>query len=314
MPLRGNGMIFTMGELIVEIMRNREGVSLREADVFLGPYPSGAPAIFIDTVAKMKHSAAIIGAVGNDDFGLCLEKRFERDGVDTSYITRVDGVSTGCAFVTYFEDGSRKFIFHIGNSAAASAKCPHPDKIPSADYFHIMGCSVMSNESFGREIIKAMHLFAQKGAKVSFDPNVRPELLGNAELIDEIMSMTNVLMPGVSELLSISKEDTVERAVEKCFENERLEIIALKNGSKGCRIFTREGSFDMGIYKIEPVDATGAGDSFDAAFLCGLCDGLSLVECAKQASAAAALNTSAFGPMEGKITPDSVKKMVEGGM
>ena len=303
-------MIWTMGEIIVEIMRNKENVSLEDAGTFLGPYPSGAPAIFIDAAARMGQKTGIIGGVGNDDFGRCLIKRLQNDGVDCTNVVIDNSVSTGCAFVTYFDDGSRKFIFHIGNSAAAKTKCPAEKSIPKSDYFHIMGCSLMSNEEFGKEIIKAMNIFRDKGAKISFDPNVRPELLGNAELIKEVMSVTNVLLPGVSELLTISEKETVEEAVKSCFKNENLEIIALKNGSKGCKIFTRNNSFEMGVYKINPIDATGAGDCFDAVFLCGLCDGTSIEESAQQASAAAALNTAAFGPMEGKINPQTVKELM----
>ncbi|MBE7030846.1 MAG: sugar kinase [Ruminococcaceae bacterium] len=306
-------MIWTMGEIIVEIMRNTENAPLDRPGVFLGPFPSGAPAIFADTVARMGHRAGIIGGVGNDDFGKCLMERLEKDGVDCSHIMRTEAASTGCAFVTYFDDGSRKFIYHIGDSAAGMAKCPDEESIPEASYFHVMGCSLMSNAAFGNEIIKSMRLFKCKGAKVSFDPNIRPELLGNVQLTKEVMSVANVLLPGVSELLTISGKDTVADAVKACFENENLEIIALKNGAKGCKIFTRDDYFEMGTYQVEAVDATGAGDSFDAAFLCGLCDGKTIVESAGQASAAAALNTAAFGPMEGKISIEAVKEIMRTG-
>ncbi len=297
-----------MGELIVEIMRNEVGKSLSEAGVFLGPFPSGAPGIFIDTVARLGHKAAVIGGVGKDDFGRCLLTRLENDGVDCSLVGEYEGISTGCAFVTYFEDGSRRFLYHIGNTPAAMAKMP--SDLPDADIFHIMGCSLMSNEAFGKEIVKTMHKMKKKGARVSFDPNVRPELLGNADLVSEVLSETNILMPGVSEILSISGCDTVEAAVAKCFENPELSIIALKNGANGCRIFTRDREFSQGVYKIIPVDPTGAGDSFDAAFLVSVLEGKTLSEAAKIASAAAALNTAAFGPMEGEISPENVAKMI----
>lgn len=306
-------MICTMGEMIVEIMRNEVDAPLNEAGVFLGPFPSGAPAIFIDTVAKLGHSAAIIGGVGKDDFGRCLTDRLTKDGVDCSLVGEYTEASTGCAFVTYFSDGGRKFIFHIGNTPAAMPKMPPKEKLPDADYFHVMGCSLMASEAFGREIVKTMHAFKEKGAKISFDPNIRPELLGNASLVDEVMAVTSVFQPGVSELLMISGCDTVEDAVKKCFENEILEIIALKNGSKGCRVFTRDGEFSQGIYEVEPLDATGAGDSFDGAFLVALAEGKDVRTAAKIASAAAALNTAAFGPMEGKISKESVAAMMEKG-
>ncbi|MBQ3900690.1 MAG: sugar kinase [Clostridia bacterium] len=303
-------MIWTMGELIVEIMREKEDTPLDKAGVFLGPFPSGAPGIFIDTVARLGHEAGIIGGVGRDDFGKCLLDRLGGDGVDVSQVLVDETCSTGCAFVTYFGDGSRKFIFHIGNTPAAKAVCP--ETVPAADYFHIMGCSVMSRVEFGREIVKAAKKFREAGAKISFDPNIRPELLGDSSLVSEIVGMTSVFMPGVSELLMITGRDTVEDAVKKCFDDGVIEIVALKNGSKGCRIFERDGGyFEMGVYPMKPVDATGAGDSFDAAFLCGLCEGLGIPDATRKASAAATLNIGAFGPMEGKINPENVKAIID---
>ncbi len=303
-------MIWTMGEIIVEIMREHEDAPLDRADVFVGPFPSGAPAIFIDTVARLGHGAGIISGVGVDDFGKCVTERLGGDGVDLSLVLRDPTCSTGCAFVTYFADGSRKFIFHIGNTPAAKAVCP--DAVPKADFFHIMGCSVMSRAEFGREIVKAAKKFREGGARISFDPNIRPELLGDSSLVDEIMAMTSVFMPGVSELLLITGKETVEDAVGYCFSELPCEIVALKNGSKGCRIFSKDGEyFEMGVYPMKPVDATGAGDSFDAAFLCGLLEGLSIPDATRKASAAATLNIGAFGPMEGKINPENVRKIIE---
>ena len=78
--------IMTMGEIIVEIMRSSIDQPLDRPGIFKGPYPSGAPAIFIDTVARLGHRAAIAGGVGEDDFGKCLLDRLEHDGVDCSCI------------------------------------------------------------------------------------------------------------------------------------------------------------------------------------------------------------------------------------
>ena len=57
-----------MGELLVEIMRPKEDVPLYDTDYFRGPFPSGAPGIFISTAARLGHSTAIISGVGKDDF------------------------------------------------------------------------------------------------------------------------------------------------------------------------------------------------------------------------------------------------------
>jgi len=307
-----------MGELLAEIMRPRVGMTLSEIGDFTGPFPSGAPGNFIDTVVKLGHKGGIISGVGDDDFGRCITDRLERDGVDCRYVLKSGNNSTAVAFVTYFDDGSRKFIFHIGNTPVAEARAPDMAGIGEVNYFHMMGCSLMAAPSLYSEMIKAMRGFAAKGAKISFDPNIRPELLKGRPLesiIGPVMELCNVLMPGVEELKLISGCETVESGVKKLFENPALEYIALKRGGDGCTIYTGadDKGFDFGIYKVEVRDPTGAGDSFDAGFLCGLCEGLSIEETVKMATAAAALNTAAFGPMEGDISRETVRAMIDRG-
>jgi len=273
--------VWTMGELLCEIMRPEIDMSLDEPGVFLGPFPSGAPAIFIDTVSRLGHSAGIIGGVGKDDFGKCLIDRLEKNGVDCSLVTQYDDGATGVAFVTYFNDGSRRFLYHFPDTPATRPTAPDISKLgDDVRYFHIMGCSLMAKLEFGQEIIKLMRELTAKGVKVSFDPNIRVELLKDKavnEMVSEVMEHCAVLLPGVSELLMISGKETIEESIKYCFENPRLEIIALKKGSEGSTIYTRDDRISLGVYPVKVKDPTGAGDSFDGAFLCGLIEGKSIV-------------------------------------
>ena len=305
--------IWTMGEILVEIMRPRAEMQLYDKGEFLGPYPSGAPAIFVDTAARLGHSSAIIGGVGEDDFGKCLLQRLKADGVNCSHVISVENMSTAVAFVTYFKDGSRKFIYHIGNTPAAMVKSPDLLATKNPKYFHIMGCSLMVNDNFYKEIIKTMKKFLAMGAKVSFDPNIREELLRKRDIndiVEPVIRNCSVLFPGVNELLLITGEKKIEGAVDKILSNGVTEIIALKQGKKGCTVYTKDGNFSLGVYTIIPVDPTGAGDCFDAAFICGLLEKRSLTECAKIATAVASVNTAAFGPMEGDIDIKNVNSMI----
>ena len=306
--------IVIMGEMIVEIMRDREDAPLHEAGAFKGPYPSGAPAICIDTAARLGSRTAVIGGVGQDDFGKCLLDRLNYDGVDTSRVIESKEASTGCAFVTYFSDGSRKFIFHMGNTPAVQAKAPEEGTL-DARYMHIMGCSLMADKVFAQEILKTMHMLRNGGTAIAFDPNIRKELYTDDSfnaVIQEVMENTSVFLPGVEELLLVTGASDVETGIRRCFEYENMEIVCLKNGSKGSRIYTRDGMTEVGVYKVKQADATGAGDCFDGAFLAGLCQGRSIEEAAKMGAAAGALNAAAFGPMEGKISPKNVRAMMEG--
>lgn len=308
--------IVTMGELLVEIMRTSEDVDLFKVGDFRGPYPSGAPGIFIDTVARLGHSACIIGGVGDDDFGKVIIDRLKADGVDLSHLIVSSKGPTATAHVTYFSNGDRKFIFHVDKTPAVEAMMPASlEYFKDTKYFHIMGCSLTASIDFGREILKTMHAFKDMGATISFDPNVRLEMLKytNAfDLVQEVYRNCQIFMPGVSELLMITGENETEAAIKKAFEeNGRLKLIVLKNGSKGSSIYTRNGlEVVQQIFRVEQVDATGAGDCFDAAFICGLAEGKSLKEAAQMGAAAGALNVMAFGPMEGRITRETIQEMI----
>jgi sugar/nucleoside kinase (ribokinase family) len=158
----------------------------------------------------------------------------------------------------------------------------------------------------------------KKGAKISFDPNLRPELLGKRtleEVVGPVLQHCSILLPGVGELALLGGQGSVEENVAALFERTPIETIVVKRGKQGATVYCRSGEAPIHVppYAVEEVDPTGAGDSFDAGFLCGLLEGLSLKGCAEVASAAGALNAGAFGPMEGKITRANIAQVMKTG-
>ena len=179
--------IWTMGELLVEIMRPERDLPLDRVGPFLGPFPSGAPGIFIDTVARLGHSGAIISGVGQDDFGTAIMARLRRDGVRTDHVDVVVGRATAVAFAAYAADGSRRFIFHWDGTPAVMAGVPSREVAEGARYFHVMGCSMMANAAFRQRLIDTVELFAEQRTLITFDPNIRAELVGE-RTVEEIGS------------------------------------------------------------------------------------------------------------------------------
>ena len=308
--------IWTMGEILVEIMRPEAGMSLAEPGIFLGPYPSGAPAIFIDTVARLGHGAGILGGVGADDFGRCCVDRLRADGVNCDFVRAVPGRATAVAFVTYFDDGSRKFIYHIDSTPAVEGDPAGIEALETPAFFHVMGCSLMASDAMRARILALAAALHARGARISFDPNIRAELLGDrpiASVVGPVMQRCSVLLPGVAELKLLAGKDSVKECVAHLFATSPLEVIVLKRGRQGCTVYTRDGCVDVPAYRVREVDPTGAGDCFDAAFLCGILEHRPWVECAQMASAAGALDAAAFGPMEGDISPATVAQVMAHG-
>jgi tagatose kinase len=305
--------VWIMGELLVEVMRPKPGMSLREQGAFLGPFPSGAPGIFIDTVARLGHSAAIVSAVGDDDFGRCILDRLNADGVHTELVQVIPGRSTGVAFVTYFADGSRTFIFHWDGTPAVMAAVPDASRVEGAKFLHVMGCSLMANEAFRDRVFQAVELFSGKGAQVTFDPNIRFELLHGRPLEEfaaPVLRRCSILFPGEKELALLGGREDPEEAAAALFGRYPLRAIVLKRGSRGCSVLTSSSRVDVPAFRIREVDPTGAGDCFDAGFICGQLEGRDLEQSARVAAAVGAINAQSFGPMEGKISPSAVAALL----
>ncbi len=313
--------IWTMGEALVEVMRKEVDKPLNEPADFSGPYPSGSSAIMISTVARLGHSAGIISGVGNDEFGECILNRLKKDGVDVSKVFVDPDGSTACAFVSYDSKGGRRFLFHWDNTPATAAKAPDmtDPSLKEAKFFHVMGCALTAKLEYGWEIVKTATAMRAQGTKISFDPNVRVEHLTNpqkshesTEIIHAILNETNIFEPGIEELKLLTGKDNIEESIKQCFNYPNMEILMLKMGSDGSRIYTKDGQIiEQGLYTVDAVDPTGAGDASDGAFLASLLEGRNLEDCAKRAAAAGALNVAAFGPMEGKINPGNIDALCD---
>jgi sugar/nucleoside kinase (ribokinase family) len=297
-----------MGELLVEIMRIEKDKPLDAPDLFKGPFPSGAPAIFISAAAQLGNHTKIWGGAARDKFGDMLLKRLTDDGVDISAVNISDTGVTGVAFVSYDSSGEREFIFHLDNTQAADISFTETEDIP--DFFHVMGCSLTINDMVKAEIEHACSYFSAAGAKISFDPNIRPSLLRGRDIMDTaggIMKCCSVFLPGFDELVLFAGGRTglTDAAAFLLDRFPRLEIIHVKLGKRGSRIITRERDIEIPVYPIEKkypiVDPTGAGDSFDAAFVSGLAAGMDITDAARLAAKAGAINSTALGPMAGDI-------------
>ena len=166
--------VVTIGEIVVEIMATTRGDGFLEPVPLVGPFPSGAPAIFIDQVARMGQPCGMISAVGDDDFGRINLIRLRDSGVDCSAICVDKERPTGSAFVRYRESGSRDFVFNIRHSACASIAMTDAARalVAGADHLHVMGSSLGSEEIVAA-IRETIVMIRDKGGTISFDPNIR---------------------------------------------------------------------------------------------------------------------------------------------
>ncbi|WFS04424.1 tagatose kinase [Rhizobium tumorigenes] len=297
------GPTITIGEILVEIMATTVGHGFLEPQALIGPFASGAPAIFIDQVARMGGSAGIIASVGNDDFGKLNIDRLRRDGVDVSAISVISDLPTGSAFVRYRPDGARDFVFNIASSAAGRIQLTAPATalIERSGHLHVMG-SAFAIPGVSDIIHFAVSTIKARGGSISFDPNVRKELANGGEgrqVLDDMLAVTDLLLPSDDELLIAADTSDEPTAIDKLLGIGIGEIV-LKRGRHGSSCFA-PGSppLHAAAFAVSEVDPTGAGDCFGATYLTARRMGSTPERALLLANAAGARNVTRQGPMEG---------------
>ena len=303
-------VIVSIGEALVEIMRTGRDQPLDRPGGFSGPYPSGAPAIFASAAARLGANVGFVGTVGDDPFGDCVTDRLLADGIDCSCLQRTRERLTGIAFVAYRSDGSRSFVFHLAQSAAALVNVAQLAEgfLDETRYLHIMGSSLSISEEMRETCYHAARLVHERGGTVSLDPNLRPELMPVERIsavCDPILEVASIVLPSGEEATALTGTQGPEEAAT-CLLARGVRLVALKQGELGCTLFAPEATTHIPAFAVDEVDPTGAGDCFDAALLVGLSEGWPIETAGLFANAVGALATTRLGAMEGTFSRDVV--------
>lgn len=300
-----SGPIVTIGEVLVEIMAVEPGEGFRAPIPLVGPFPSGAPAIFIDQVGKLGHPCGIVSCVGADDFGRVNLDRLRADGVDVSAVRIHPEVPTGSAFVRYRPDGQRDFVFNIKHSAcgAIALDAAAEALLDRASHLHVMGSS-LSSPALVEMNRAALERVKARGGTVSFDPNCRKEIMGlpgMREALDHVLARADLFLPSGPELLLFAKARE-ERAAIRELLGRGIRAVVLKRGAAGASYHDAAGDRFVPGHPVDELDPTGAGDCFGATFVTCWLEGLGPERALELANASGALAVCRKGPMEGAST------------
>ncbi len=304
--------IAALGELLVEFVAEEAGTGHHRASRYAGPFPSGAPAIFIDQAARMGARAVMVGAVGGDAFGAVVTERLEADGVGTAFVERLPGTPTGIAFVGYDGAGGRDFVYTIAASAAPLFRFGEAlarDLLAAGvDVVHVAGSS-LGHPGMRDRVLATVEPLSEAGVRLSFDPNLRKELTGEPEAMAAMRRLADrasFLLPSEADAEALwpgrAFEDFAAEALDR-----GARAVALKRGAAGASAKDGSGAAHVAGHPVREVDPTGAGDCFSATFVARLLGGAPLGEALAWANAAGSLAVQRLGPMEGNSTEAEVR-------
>lgn len=311
-------VIAAVGELLVEFVAEEEGTGHRRPSRYAGPFPSGAPAIFIDQAARMGARALMVGAVGGDAFGAVVTDRLQADGVDTAFVERRAELPTGIAFVGYDGTGGRDFVYTI--PASAAPLLPFGEGLArdllaaGLEVVHVAGSS-LGHPGMRDRVLATVDPLLAAGVRLSFDPNLRKELTGEPGAMAAMRSLANraaLLLPSEADAEALWPGQALEEFGTRALDRGARAVV-LKRGAAGASGMDASGLVHVAAHPVRELDPTGAGDCFSATFVARLLGGAPLAEALAWANAAGALAVQRLGPMEGNSTEAEVRGRLEAG-
>lgn len=289
-------MILTVGEALAEFMRPQPGEGLDRPGELLGPYPSGAPAIFASVAARLGSETALCAVVGEDAFGALIRRRLGEDGVELSAIRTEPNAFTATSFVAYERDGTREFVFHVRESAAGRLLEADLREFPErATWVHISGATLALSKAMADVAERAVERGRAAGARISIDPNLRPEALTPqvAERIGRLAAGADVVLPSEGELEAIG------------LSLDAGPVVCTTFGDRGAEVLVAGKRERVAAPAVEERDPTGAGDAFAAAFVVATLEGAEPVEAARFGTSLGAQAVRHLGGMEAPVAPFS---------
>ena len=283
--------IVCLGEPLVEFNQPPAGGEWRQG--FGGDTSNAAIA-----AARQGAAAAYLSRVGTDAFGEMLRALWRAEGVDDAAVADDAAAPTGLYFVTHGPAGHRFAYRRAGSAASLMSPANLPlAAISAARVLHLSAISQAISTSACDACFAAIEAARGAGVTVSYDTNLRLALwpLPRARaVIEATLRQADIALPGLDDAIALCGLADPD-AVCDWLLGLGVGIVALTMGAEGTLVATAARRERIAARRVEAVDATGAGDAFDGAFLAEFLATGDPFRAARYANAAAALSVTGYG-------------------
>ena len=254
----------------------------------LGPAIGGNGAIFAVAARRLDMPCTLAGRVGRDFLGDWILGRLKDEDVATDFVKRGAG-GTSSTIALVHDNGERAFLHYPGSSASLVPKDLRA--LPKCKWLHFSSMFLLPGLG-ARSISSALSAARKAGATTSLD--VAWDVRGRWDLGD-CLENADYFLPNLDEAGAITGEKDIHDIVRKLAGMGARNVV-IKMGAAGSYVWGPDlGGFGAPAFKVEALDATGAGDVFNAALVYGLMRGMELRKAALLANAAGALKVTAYG-------------------
>ena len=312
--LRQNAFL-VLGRAGIDLYADPPGTRLELSELFTSAL-GGSAANIAAAICRLGGSASLVTTVSDDAVGRFIHNQLVRYEIGTQYVATAGGeVRSSLAVVETRNEDCQSVIYRNG-AADFALTMQNVTGIRYGDF----GALVVTGTSLAMEpsrsaTFHAMALARKAGLPVILDIDYRPYSWANADdasvtclragSISDIVVGNDIefaVMAGVDDGLSLARN----------LARDGARICVYKMGKLGSITFSGFQSFETGIYAVEALKPTGAGDAFMGGFLTGLAGGLSLEAAVQRGSAAAAIVVTRVGCAPAMPTASELANFIAG--
>ena len=255
--------------------------------------------------ARYGNRVVFVAKTGDDLFGAQVREQMTRDGIITDYVFVDKEHPSGVALITIDKDAENCIVVASGANMYLSPK----DIDKAADEIRSADVVLMQLECPVQTVAYAARMAAQASVPVILNPAPAPVEPLSAELMQDLYLIT----PNRSEAsrisgIEVTNMESAQRAAKAIYDmGPRNVIITL--GSEGSLIYDGAMFMRVEALKVEAVDTTAAGDTYNGVLASVIAEGKSLIEAAGEASLAGAISVTRMGAQPAAPTREEINAM-----
>ncbi|MCG3267894.1 5-dehydro-2-deoxygluconokinase [Yoonia sp. I 8.24] len=311
--IRTNNFVI-VGRAGVDLFPDPPGTATEDADVFHADL-GGSSANIAAGIVKLGGKAALVTRVSDDSAGRFCVNKLAYYGVDSTYVTPVGGeYRNSLALYESRIEGHQSVIYR--NGAADFQMCS--DDVSAVDYSKfgalITAGTVFAAEPSRSATFEAFALAKKAGLPIIFDVDYRPYSWPSPKVAEEVLSRAaaecDMIVANDEEFGFMAGSIDKGLAKAKQLADTNAAIVVYKMGEKGAITFANGTETRTGIFPVEALKPTGAGDSFMAGLMTGLAADLPLHDAILRGSACASITVSKPGCAPAMPTTETLTKFM----
>jgi ribokinase len=254
--------------------------------------------------ARAGGKVTFVARVGRDMFGEQALQGFRQDGIDVTYVKQDDTAPSGVALIMVDEQGENS----IAVASGANGKLSIQDVQDAASVIQQAGIVLMQLEIPLATIEATAELATKNGVQVILNPAPAQPLS------DALLQQISLLTPNETEAemligICVSNEDSAQAAAQALIA-KGVNSVIVTLGAAGAYVHSDAFTGMVSGFKVNTVDTTAAGDTFNGTLAVALAEGQSLEQAVTFANAAAALSVTRLGAQPSAPDRESVEALL----